>query len=136
MTAQKGKDILLKVHDGTAFVTVAGLRTKQMSFQAESIDITNADSQGRWRELLNDAGLRRASISAAGLFKDATSDTLLRSLFFEGTTPLCQLVLPALGTLEGLFFISALEYRGEHTAEVTFDITLESAGVLSFTAAP
>ena len=30
--------------------------------------------------------------------------------------------------LAGLFQISSLDYRGEHSAEVTFDIALESGG--------
>jgi predicted secreted protein len=33
-----------------------------------------------------------------------------------------------------LFQIASLEYRGEHAAEVTFEMALESAGELAFTA--
>ena len=29
MAAQKGKDLLLKMHDGMGFVTVAGLRSRR-----------------------------------------------------------------------------------------------------------
>ena len=62
MGAQKGKDLLLKLdfdQDGN-FETVAGLRAKRISFDARSVDVTNADSAGRWRELLEGAGVRRA----------------------------------------------------------------------------
>ena len=54
MVAQKGKDLLLKLEsDGLgAFVTVAGLRSKRIAFNSETVDITDADSAGRWRELL------------------------------------------------------------------------------------
>ena len=46
MVAQKGKDLLLKIDsDGLGnFVTVAGLRTKRLSFNSETVDVTNADS--------------------------------------------------------------------------------------------
>ena len=30
MAAQKGKDLLIKINDGTSFVTVAGLRTRRL----------------------------------------------------------------------------------------------------------
>lgn len=41
-------------------------------------------------------------------------------------------MVPDFGTIEGLFQITSLEYRGEHAGEVTFDIALDSAGALSF----
>ncbi len=53
MPAQKGKDLLIKTSDGgNAFVTVAGLRTRQIAFNAETVDVTHAESAGRWREHL------------------------------------------------------------------------------------
>ena len=44
MTAQKGKDLLLKL-DGTgegSFVTVAGLRSRAIAFNARAVDVTHA----------------------------------------------------------------------------------------------
>jgi TP901-1 family phage major tail protein len=133
MAAQKGKDILLKIDDGTgAFVTVAGLRTRRLSFNAEAVDATSADSVGRWRELLEGAGVRRASVAGGGVFKDEAADAILRRTFFDGAIRLWRLLVPSFGQIEGLFQISSLDYRGEHAGEVTFEIALESAGPLSF----
>jgi TP901-1 family phage major tail protein len=134
MSAQKGKDLLLKAADaGGAFVTVAGLRARQIAFNAESVDVTHAESAGRWRELLAGAGARRASISGAGIFKDEASDALLRQIFFEGAIRDWQVIVPDFGTIAGPFQITSLEYRGDHAAEVTFELSLDSAGALSFT---
>jgi predicted secreted protein len=36
--------------------------------------------------------------------------------------------------VQGVFQLSSLEYRGEHAAEVTFELSLDSAGALTFTA--
>jgi TP901-1 family phage major tail protein len=135
MAAQKGKDLLVKLEDGSGgFTTVAGLRTRQLAFNAEAVDVTNADSAGRWRELLAGAGVRRASISGAGVFRDAASDARMRTLFFAGASPVLQVVVPDFGMVEGAFQITGLEYRGDHAGEVTFDMTLESAGALTFAA--
>jgi TP901-1 family phage major tail protein len=134
MGAQKGKDLLLKMNDGTAYVTVAGLRSRKIAFNAETVDVTHAESVDRWRELLEGAGVKRASISGRGLFKDASSDALVRQAFFDGAINACQVVVPDFGTIEGLFQISSLEFSGEHNGEVTFDLGLESAGALTFTA--
>jgi TP901-1 family phage major tail protein len=134
MGAQKGKDLLLKMSDGASFVTVAGLRSRRIAFNAEIVDITNAESTDRWRELLAGAGVKRASLSGRGLFKDAASDALVRQAFFDGTINDCQVVVPDFGTIEGPFQISSLEFAGEHNGEVTFDLALESAGALTFAA--
>jgi TP901-1 family phage major tail protein len=135
MPAQKGKDLLIKIDDGAGgFVTVAGLRTRQLAFNAETVDVTNAESSGQWRELLAGAGIKRASIAGRGLFKDAASDALVRQTFFDGTVKSYQIVIPDFGTVAGAFQITSLDFAGEHNGEVTFDVSLESAGELTFTA--
>lgn len=135
MSAQKGKDLLLKIYSNatTQFETVAGLRAKQVAFNSQSVDITNSDSVGRWRELLAAAGTMQASFSGSGVFKDASTDSIVKDRFFSGEIPDWQVIIPDFGIVEGAFQISALEYSGQHDGEVTFDMTLQSSGPLSFT---
>ena len=136
MAAQKGKDLLLRVDStGTgSFATVAGLRSRSISFNAETVDITHADSVGEWRELLAGAGAKSARIAGTGIFKDAASDSTIRAYVFDGTIREWQVVIPDFGTVEGLFQIASFELSGRHDGEVSFEITLESAGELTFTA--
>lgn len=135
MPAQKGKDLLLRLDDGSgAFVTVAGLRARRLSFGAEAVDVTHSESAGRWRELLAGAGVRRASLSGAGVFRDEASDALVRQVFFDGALRTWQVVIPSFGRVEGLFHVTSLEYRGDHLGELTFDLSLDSAGALGFAA--
>ncbi|MGH2343324.1 phage major tail protein, TP901-1 family [Segnochrobactraceae bacterium EtOH-i3] len=136
MAVQKGKDILIKL-DATgagSFVTVAGLRTRRLAFNADTVDVTDSESAGRWRELLAGAGVRRASVSGTGIFRDQTSDARVREMFFEGETRTLQIVVPDFGTIAGPFQITGLEYAGDHDGEASFEIALESAGALTFTA--
>ena len=136
MSAQKGKDLLLKVDsDGSSsFITVAGLRARTLAFNAATVDITNTESAGAWRELLAGAGLKTARISGDGVFKDALSDETVRGYFFDGVQRDWQVIVPDFGTVEGPFQVTTLEYAGQHDGEMTFDLALESAGQLSFTA--
>ncbi len=134
MTAQRGRDLLIKIDNGTSFVTVAGLRSKRLSFNAETVDVTDGESTGRWRELLSGAGVQRAAVSGSGLFKDAASDLLVRAAFFDATTPNWQIVIPDFGSIAGRFQVTALDYSGQFDGEVLFEITLDSAGPLTFTA--
>ena len=135
MTAQKGKDLLIKLDsDGLGtFTTVAGLRAKSLAFNTETIDITDQESQGQWRELLA-CGAKTARISGSGIFKDQNSDDLVRDYFFNGTIRDWQITIPDYGTIEGPFQISGFEYAGAHNNELSFELTLESAGSLTFTA--
>jgi TP901-1 family phage major tail protein len=136
MAAQSGKDMLLKLDQtgSGSFLTVAGLRTKQLAFNAASVDTTDAESAGRWRELLQGGGIKRAAVSGSGIFKDKSSDAQARELFFGGTIRNWQLILPDFGTVEGPFQIVALEFSGDHAGEVTFELALESAGEIGFAA--
>lgn len=134
MAAQKGKDLLLKVRTAAGvFNTVAGLRARKMAFNAETVDVTDADSAGRWRELIGGAGVQRAALSGSGIFRDAASDAKVRELFFNSVLEDWQIIVPDFGVVSGQFQITALEYSGNYDGELTFEIALESAGALTFT---
>jgi TP901-1 family phage major tail protein len=135
MVAQAGKDILLKIGDGLdleSFTPIAGLRAKTVSLNARTIDVTHADSPGRWRELIEGAGVRTVSVTGSGLFVDSAADETARSVFFDQTLRNWQLVIPDFGQLNGPFVITALEYSGRHDGEATYSISLASAGEISF----
>lgn len=137
MSGQKGRDVLIKIGDGGApetFITVAGIRAKTISLNARTVDGTSGESEGAWRELIAGAGVKSASVSGAGVFKDAASDTQIQQAFFTQAARNFQLVIPDFGVLEGAFLIEALDYSGDHDGEAAFAITLASAGALSFEA--
>ncbi|MEZ5888575.1 MAG: phage major tail protein, TP901-1 family [Paracoccaceae bacterium] len=135
MVAQNGKDLLIKLDLGGAnFATIAGLRATRISFNAETVDVTSLESQGGWRELLSGAGVRSASVSGSGVFVDANTDDRARQIFFAGTVEVFQVIIPDFGIVEGPFQITAIEYAGSYNGEATYELSLASAGVLSFTA--
>jgi len=136
MGAQNGKDLLIKLDmtgDGQ-FETIAGLRASRISFNAESVDVTSLESQGGWRELLGGAGVKTASISGSGVFKDATTDERARQIFFDAEVPGFQVIIPDFGIVEGPFQVTSIEYSGSHNGEATYELSMASAGALSFTA--
>jgi TP901-1 family phage major tail protein len=135
MGAQNGKDLLIKLDmDGLgAFSTVAGLRATRISFNAESVDVTSIESAGGWRELLGGAGVKSASISGSGVFKDAATDERARQIFFDAETPVFQVIVPDFGIVEGAFQITSIEYSGNHNGEATYELSMASAGMLTFT---
>ena len=137
MSVQKGKDLLVKVDLDVAgvFQTLAGLRATRLTFNADTIDVTSLDSEGGWRELLTGGGVKSAAVSGSGVFRDDASDARARQLFFDGEMPVFQVIIPDFGVVEGTFQLTSLEYAGTLNGEATYEVSLASAGALTFTPA-
>ncbi len=68
MSASPGRGLLLRVNtSGSIFTTAGGLRTKQVKRSSAKVDVTSADSAGRWQELLPGAAAQGLSFAAARL---------------------------------------------------------------------
>ncbi|MEL6687423.1 MAG: phage major tail protein, TP901-1 family [Pseudomonadota bacterium] len=134
MSVQRGRDMLVKIEQDGSFITVAGLRTKSISFNSKTVDVTDQASNG-WTELLPEAGIRSVSVTGSGVFRDATSDALIRAAFFGQETLSAQLIIPDFGTITAPVLVTGLTYGGTFQGEATFELTLTSAGEPAFAAA-
>ena len=134
MAAQRGGALLLKMDISGTMTTIGGLRSTSITINDEAVDITNKDS-GSSRTLLPSGGILSMSVSASGVFTDATSETTLRSKVHQSSFESYNIIIPDLGTYAGSFMIASLEYAGEYNGEVTYSITLESSGAITFSAA-
>jgi TP901-1 family phage major tail protein len=140
MTAQKGRGMLLKLDTAApgaaapVFTSVAGLQSKHIGFNQELVDITNQDSPEGWRELLFDAGTRKVSISGSGVFTDGAAGKLMFDNWLSREPRLWQVIVPGLGTFMGLFLIVKMDFKGPHDKEISFDMSMENAGPITFIA--
>lgn len=139
MATQRGVDVLLKIGDGgsptESFSNVGGARTVSFSETLQPVDTTSASSTNQERELLGGAGIRSGTATFSGVFQDDAQDTSIETDFRARTQRNFQFVYPDFGTYEGPFMITNFTRGGTHDGEATFDLTLESAGVVAFTAA-
>ena len=97
------------------------------------VDVTNKDSSGN-RTLLADGGVFSMSVSGSGVFTDSAAEETLRSTMNASTFKNFQVIIPDFGTYQGAFMVASLEYSGEHNGEVTYSVTLESSGAITYTA--
>lgn len=135
MVAQKGSEFLLKIGDGggsEVFATIGGFRSNGFSINNETVDVTSKDSSGV-RALLAGAGVQSFSASGSGVFVDDTAFGLAHTAATAKTIDNWQIVVPGHGTYEGPFQISSLEFAGEYNGEMTYSLSLESAGAITFT---
>jgi TP901-1 family phage major tail protein len=135
MAAQKGLAMLLKIDIASTFTTVGGIRSTSLAINNAQVDVTSQDDTSRDRQLLAAAGVRSVSVSGSGVFKDDAAAAAVNTAALADTHADWQVVVPDFGTFEGAFQVSSLEFGGEHDGEVTFSISLESAGDITFTAA-
>lgn len=135
MPAYAGKDILLKVNTtGATYVALGGLRTKSITINSESIDITNSDSTNLWREFHTAAGVKTFTATGQGVFLDgADVNKILTNMMTTTQVYLTEIVIPGLGTFTGNVAYTSLAFAGNHNGEVTYDVTIESAGAMTFT---
>lgn len=134
MSAQLGKDVLIKIDISGTFTSIGGMRSKTLTLDQETIDITDSDSTGGWREILQGgAGVRSASIEGEGVFKDTTAEGAVLTAWTNGTTPDFQFIIPGLGTFEGAFLVTQIEYSGEYNGAAMYKMKFENAGAITFT---
>lgn len=129
--AEKGLLFLLKL----AGVAVAGMRTTSMTLNGEEVDITNKDSTSQWRELLAGAGMVSMSISASGVFIDDSNVITIRGYAVARSLNSFVLEFESGDTYTGSFQVTSFENAGEFNGEVTYSISLESSGVITYAAA-
>ncbi len=135
MSAQKGKDLLLKVEDSQGsgtFTVVGGLRATSFNMNNELIDATHKGSAGK-RTLLEGAGIQSMSISGSGLFEDDAPFARVRNAAESNTHLNYQILVPGSSdrTYEGAFMITRFDYSGDYNGEVAYTLTLESSGSIT-----
>lgn len=130
MAMEKGSAFLLKIGDGASpvvFSTVAGLRTTQMTINAETVVVTNQGSGG-WRELLYGAGVRSVSLSGAGVFTGSAAEARMKANALSGVIDDYQVAFESGETVTGRFLLTRLDYAGDFNGERTYTLALESSG--------
>lgn len=142
MTAQKGAAFLLKIRDGgpvsgpasgpetgapPVYLTVAGLRTTQMSVNGDVVVVTHKESGG-WRDLLSGAGTRSVSVSASGIFLGSQAEARIRGHALGGTIDDYELSFEDGAKMQGRFLVQRLDYAGDFNGERNYTLQLESSG--------
>ncbi|MEQ1614484.1 MAG: phage major tail protein, TP901-1 family [Hyphomicrobiaceae bacterium] len=134
---QRGLDMILKVDTSAtitpSFETLGGIRSTKFAINNEAVDVTNADSLNRWKEILANAGSKGIQLSGSGVAKTNAVFHKVHGYSLAGTIRLWQVIIPGLGTHEGLFHMPSLSLDGQHNKEISLSISLNSSGEPVFT---
>jgi TP901-1 family phage major tail protein len=139
MAKQLGRALLVKIDDGAGTKNnLCGLNSKSLTLNNSSIDVTTPDCTtpegALWTETL--AGLKNVSVSGDGFFEDSTAEARMNTVAMANDNSTSfEIVVPDFGTYAGTFRIASLEFGGETEGGVTYSLSLESSGAVTFTAA-
>lgn len=134
--ASQGRNML--VRDGTTVGAPVIGALRQTSFQATgaAVDVTDRSSAGQFRELLPGAGIVRVRIEATGLLQGATQSGVLLARTLARSSDGYRLEYDNGDALSGSFQLTVFVVRGDIAGAQIYQLTFESAGALSFVAAP
>lgn len=129
--AMKGRDLRIEYSaDDTNYTVVAGARSDSLTFNSESINITDKDDGGV-QVLLDDVATKSMSLSCTGILKDDTFLTLAQAATSDTSLHFFRISVGSLVTLKAKFFIESFELSGEESGETTFTMSLVSGSAVT-----
>ncbi len=139
MAKQLGRALLVKIDDGTGTKNnLCGLNSKSLTINNSSIDVTTPDCTTPEGALYTEtlAGLKNVSVSGDGFFEDSTAEARMNTVAMAAdNSTTFEVVVPDFGTYAGTFRITSVEFGGETEGGVTYSLSLESSGAVTFSAA-
>ena len=136
MAKFKGREFRVSVRTAPdVYAVIGGIRTESVTINSETVDVTDKDGNG-WRELLEGAGITSMSVKGSGVVSNNTVFTNHIMAAKMADTHITIKLESGLGDVfTGKFAVPSVERAGEYNKEETFSISLESAGVVTYTAA-
>jgi TP901-1 family phage major tail protein len=135
MAANLGSLFLLEIGDNatpTVYSRLGGLRSTGINFNAEFHDVTTKD-EVPVRTLLG-GGIKSYSISGAGVFVDDAATNSAIGIAHTGAPWKFRVTCPNGDTYAGMWAVKTYKRDGAHDGTEAYDLTLESAGAITFTA--
>ncbi len=133
-----GKDLGIQKEDtpgSDTWTLVATMRSTGVTINDEQVDVTTK-TDSNWRELLEACGIRSMSLSASGIMSDAQVLEDLITAITNGTILNYRIVSGVGDRFQGAFQIASFERTGPYNGAEEYSVSLESAGIISYTAAP
>lgn len=132
MAFVNGRKVAVYQGDVATGTLVSAARTKNMTINNESIDVTTDDASGI-RTLLSEPSLQSLDLSVEGLMFDST--VLAKAVSGTAGLETYTVDIDGIGTIAGDFFLNSFEIGAEYQDAATYSASYQSSGTYTFTAA-
>lgn len=136
MSAIAGSLVTLEYMTGSplAPVDLAGLQAREFKINNTPVDVTTADSSGRWQELLPNVSVKSIEISGSGIFKTSSAGLAVKNAALNGTALSLVMTFPGDGAYAGSFYVDGFTMGAPHDNAATFSCAFRSNGAITYTA--
>lgn len=137
MAAQAGRGFLVQMDISGTDTTIAGSTSGSIAIGNEIVDITSKDNNA-FRTLLPGAGAKAATVQLQGFNLDDSTIGAVRTAHLAGTAKDFTIVVPgtsggSAGSYSFTGVISNMEESGEEGGALSYNVTIESSGEITFT---
>ena len=126
-----GSLVTLHVKLQDQWLVIGGMRVTKLVMNSQLVDVSNSSS-GAWRELMDEAGVRKVNIIGSGAFSSSEAEKYIQKLAFVGKLAEYKLSFANNSELSGLFKINHYERLGEMNEIENYVISLESSAKILF----
>jgi TP901-1 family phage major tail protein len=132
MAKSPGRDGTLFISNGSSYISVGGLRNKSIKFDESNVDITTADSSGRWKEMIAGAGVRSVEIDCTGMFDRDAGMKLAIAAFNNGAKATMRFTHTGIGMqIDSDFIIDSFSIDSPYDGAVGFSLKVTSAAAVT-----
>ncbi len=138
MTAINATALTLLVGNGQTpetFTELGGLRNHRIALRNSPERHHHANLNHAWEESLPQSGRQQITVSGQGIFTDSASEEAIRAQAFSNNIQNFQIVLGNGDIITGAFSILNYERSAAMEGATEYQISLQSAGEVSFNAA-
>lgn len=132
MVARVGRRVRLLFGGDSPADEILGVREKGVEFNGEPIDVTSDEDDGVRILLENTSAQDEVNISLSGVTKDTRLKTAWTT---KQRTQTVSLAYPDGSILSGTFFLASYSEKEPYKEATTFEASLQSSGVVTWTPA-
>lgn len=136
MAASAGRDFALSISldGGSTFTPLAGMKARSFDINGTNVDVTTADSAGRWQEMLASAGVMSLSIDGQGVWqRDAMGKQVIQNMVAQTLMRLRFASSSSGIQIDGTFLVDSFKLSANYNDANTFDAKFVSSGQITIT---
>ena len=135
MTIYKGKDLIIKIGNGSSpseiFTEIEGVMSSSVKYQNQFFDNSNVVSND-WQQINASLATKSIIVNMDGIYHSSNPANLLRAAAFSGSDTNFEIIFGSGDKIAGSFIVSEYERTAKEKSEEYFKVSLQSSGNIEY----